>query len=458
MVTIPLGIGDWESVSQNIPRLKLNNMYLTKNPASADEFSRVCRPSLTLQTTIGDGPFYGAYSEPGVFNGDWFVVSGTDLYRHTVSTGVTKLIGSIPGTGYCDMVGTIYSIMIVRDGVIYRVFDDLVTIIAMPDDKLVSSVASINGFYLFGVIDSQRYYWLEPASTVVNALHFASAERIPDNIVSINRVGDEIWFLGDKGAEVWTPTGDVDSPFIRTPGRVYQDGCHANETAVEATIKGLPSLIWVTDTKSVVISQGQPIKISNASIEEIFKSATNFRAWTFRHNRHDFYVVTCSTGTYVYDIDNGVWQNWESYEKTGWRAHLGFQDQDKTYAVDSIDGSVWKLEAGPTDNGEPILQEVAGFVPNYGKAYPCYSIDVTANIGWSSDYDVEPTLELRWSDNLGATWSNYTSVSLGLPGEYDRRLSYRSLGLISSPGRIVEFRFSSTEKLRIDYATLNEEV
>ncbi len=92
-----------------------------------------------------------------------------------------------------------------------------------------------------------------------------------------------------------------------------------------------------------------------------------------------------------------------------------------------------------------------------GSPFAVYSLAVRVNAGWSPEYGFEPRLEFRWSDDQGATWSNYRSISLGDRGVYDKDTLVRSLGLIRRPGRNFEFRFSDLARFRLDYAAINED-
>jgi len=456
MVSIPLGLGDWESSSQDIPRLKMNNMYVTGNPSSPDEVSRVSRPALEFFKTVGTGPIKGFWRQYTTLNGDWLVVSGTELYRVNDTTYVATKLGDVPGSGNCEFAGTPTLVVFVRDGIVYLIDGGVLSTITTPDDDLIESVATINSYFLLTVKDQQKFFWMDPGEITIDALNFASAERIPDPIQSVKVISDEVWFLGKSGPEVWTPTGDADAPFQRVSGRVYNEGCFARSTAVSTTIDGIPSLLWVTDTKAVVFSQGAPKKISNESVEELLKTTDDLVGWTFRHSRHDFYVLTSPLFSLVYDINTGFWMKWGSYLKEYWRAELVVQISSDIYVGDREDGTIWKLVEGVSDGADPIIREVSGFLPNSGPAIRCGVVEAFVNSGWSPSYDLNPSLELRWSEDLGATWSDYITASLGERGNFTRTVTFRSLGLIRNPGRVFEFRISDPVRFRLDYATVNE--
>lgn len=464
---IPLGTSDWASETENYQRFKLHNMYLTTNPLAPDGVSRVSRPALTALTNVGTGPINGIWRQDSTLGGVWLVISGTELFAYNKTTGTSSKIGNVPGTGFCQFAGTTDRVLIVRDGVCYSTDGTALTVILMPDDVApwapavakVGSVATINSYFILSVLDTDQFYWINPGQTDPDPLSFANAERIPDDIKSVHVISDEIWFVGASGPEVWSVTGDANLPFQRINGRVYSDGCAFRDTSINIVYQGLPAIIWVTDTRSVVIAQGQITKVSDESVEENLKSATNLRAWTFRHNRHDFVVFTCEEFSLVLDLDNGSWAKWDTYLLLNWQAHLGLQDGFDVYAGDSETNQIWTLTAdGISDGPNPIIREVSGAVDNQGKGVPCNNVFAKVNVGWSPVYGFEPVLELRWSDDQGGTWSNYAQAPLGDRGEYRTQVIFRSLGIINRPGRVFEFRFSDFAKFRLDYASMNEEV
>lgn len=456
MPNIPLGVGDWGSATQDVQRLKLHNMYVVPNPTTVDGLSRVSRPTLTAQTTVGSGSISKIFQQNNIFNGDLLVVSGTTLYRTTTPGFVSTSLGSLPGTDIPSFAGIEGKVFVVRNGILYYTTGGALATIAMPGGEVVQAIATINSYVIISVKDTQKFFWLEPGSVVVNALNFASAERSPDAVIDVQVVGDEVWFLGATGPEVWAPTGDLTAPFQRVSGRIYKEGCFSKDTVASTSINGLPALLWVTDNKAVVKSQGAPQKVSNEAVEEILKTSDALSQWSFRYNRHDFYVISSPLFTLVYDITSDLWSRWDTYLLPYWVAQSGAQVNSTVYCGNVSSNKLYKLDEGVSDDGLQVIREVAGFIGNYAKPIPCSEVVVYVNSGWSPSYIVEPFLELRWSDDLGATWSDYVAESLGQRGDFQRSVSFRSLGLINDPGRVFEFRMSSFVRIRIDYVMMNE--
>lgn len=452
---IPLGLNDWEMPSENISRIRLRNMYLIDNPYSPDKISRVTRPTLESFTTVGPDPIKGIWRQAGSLENKWLVLSGVTLFS-IEENGSYSEIGEIPGTSIATFSGNIDEVIILRDNRLFSTNGTSIAEVFLPDGQLPGAINCIDSVFIISVKDSYRFYWMNPGETAPDPLNFASAERFPDPIVSIGIISDEIWFIGTDSVEVWQPTGDIDAPYTRINGRSFLNGCVDDLSLVTTYYQSYPCLIWVTDKREVVLGQGVPTKISNIAVEEKLRNGTNFRAWAFRAAKNDFYVVTTDETTLVFDLTKKTWAVWDSYERVNWRAHLGIQYKDKTYAGDLLTGTVWILGDGDADAGTSIIREVSGFVNLSGNQEPCYNVNVRVNSGWSPSYVDEYPVELRWSDDGGFTWSSYREQFFGFKGDYDKDITFRSLGNMSRPGREFEVRFSAPVSFRLDYATMNE--
>ena len=93
----------------------------------------------------------------------------------------------------------------------------------------IVSLGVIGGFVLLVTAESDRVYFIRPLLSadevpVVDPLDFFEAERIPDQIISVRVVGDEIWFFGVESTEVWYLSGVGTIPFDRIKGRAFSRG------------------------------------------------------------------------------------------------------------------------------------------------------------------------------------------------------------------------------------------
>lgn len=455
---IELAKGHFGSVSKNVPAVKVSNFYAVENPLSPDGVSYISRPAVEAVATLPvNETIRGMFYQQGWVDDNLLVVAGDSFYKLDKQNVYTRL-ATIPGVAACRFTATLFYVAVLSEGVVYLYDGSVLTPVNLPDGQLADDITTLNNYIIITVQNSTKYYWINPGDLTVDDLSFASAEANPDHLESVQTVSDEVWFLGRSTTEVWVPSGNADAPFTRVSGRVFSTGCLAQTSATTALNNGIPCLIWVSDSREVVLGQGSPDKISNDFVEEVLKASSTFLGWYFRRNRNDFYVLTTDVETLVYDLTYKTWYTWSTYLKTTWDASIGVQIEDTVYCS-SLQQSpiISQLVDKPKDNTiDWIVSEISGAIGVFTRSnLPCFFLDLFANLGYSVDYSTAPLVELRWSDTQGATWSSYMQASIGARGATDTKVSFRSLGNIQRPGRLFEFRFSGVNNLRLDYVNMN---
>lgn len=98
------------------------------------------------------------------------------------------------------------------------------TVTGMVAGEVPKALATLSGFVLASVGNSQKFYIIFPGETTVDPTVFAEKESAPDNILDMTVVGDEVLISGDGSAEWWAATGDLDNPFAPIKGRAIARG------------------------------------------------------------------------------------------------------------------------------------------------------------------------------------------------------------------------------------------
>lgn len=448
------------------PEISLTNMLVEKDPTNLVTGTVLYqRPALTRWALIGPGPIRGIFRKLGVIGGQYFIVSGTTLYKCTESGAATS-VGTILGGDIVSMDGSADRLIVVAEGVAYSTDGTTVTTIVVPDINAVpspiSAVVYINGYFILTVKDSQHFFWLAPGDVNPDALNFASAENAPDNIVAPVRVFDELWFLGQQTAEVWQLTGNVDAPFTPIIGRLYEKGC-ANRDSVAVLDN---TIFWVGNDFIVYRADTSPVRISNHSEEERLRVAgsVDLRAWAFVFDGHTIYVVRAANSiTLAKDVENPGWSRFKTYEQETWRAHLGVQVAgDRVIAGDDTEGILWELD--PTvsnDNGVVMERLFTGGIAVVGKPIKCRSVKLVPAVGWTEDLNgdaANPKIQMRFSVDGGALFTSWFEERLGEQGKYKTSVAWDQLGVIPAPGAVFEWRMTDDAILRVHYATMNDTV
>lgn len=275
MVRIPLGRSDYLRGIAETPAIILKNRYFESDPSNQeDQVALIARPGLRKWLTVGDGPIRGMYSQPGAFEDALFVVSGTTLYMVEADETVTSL-GTVSGTSAVSMAATDYPYkLFIANGAglqRYSVADGL-DAVAVPDNDGIVSVGYIAGYVIClvaqGADKNGRFYWIEPGEETIDSLNFATAERSPDPVWTVNVIGDAFWLPGQATTEIWYLTGDGAAPFLRQQGRVFDKG------VIEGTVIQVKDDVMAVGTDGVVYRiTDQPIPVSTPGIAQRMREA-----------------------------------------------------------------------------------------------------------------------------------------------------------------------------------------
>lgn len=454
MPELPLGITARKRRSTWTPSLRIVNCVAEQsNTNQFNGIDHVQRPGLVQFATVGDGPIRGLYRQAGTFNGDFLVVSGEEWFRVN-GAGVETLLGSVPGVQRNTAAATATRAITVSDGIAYSTNGTTVTLIVMPDSRLVGSVAQLNGYFILTELDTARFYWIEPDQIDPDGLSFATTESTPGANKKVERVGDELWFFKDEGVEVWYPTGDADLPFQRTPGRNYDKGCRNRDTVTRFD----NSVAWVGNDGIVYRGDNAPVRFSDNSIEEQLRlsESDSLSAWSYSEDGHTMYVLSMTAGTYAYDVSTQQWSEFESYNRPVWRAHIGEVGENYNVCGDDELGLLYRLDPNvPNDNGDFMTRIVTGGVAVVGQPQRWNSLQLYAVTGTIDDPNLFPKCRITWSDDGGQTYDDWEDVTLRKQGKYGEPVRLNRLGYARYPGRLVQFQVTDNVVVTFSAASFN---
>lgn len=130
MTKLNFGLGAYLRQFAGAPEIKLENRFIEKMPTNLREgVGLLARPGTTLLTTAvpdtNAGTIRRTYSKLGLFNGDLFIVSGSNLYRLVAADDALLQISGEIGSGIPKFtwdVGPGYEHLFVADGVLLQLF------------------------------------------------------------------------------------------------------------------------------------------------------------------------------------------------------------------------------------------------------------------------------------------------------------------------------------------------
>lgn len=478
--------------SVNAADNRMVNLFPEIVPEGGKEAAFLNRaPGLRRLATIGAGPIRGMWS----YGGLGYVVSGIELYR--LQTDWTyEFIGNVSGTGPVSMADNGTQLFIACGGPSY-IYDNKTlgfSAINDPDFPGAVSVGFIDGYFVFNQPDSQLL-WVTQLydGAQIEPLAFASAEGNPDNIVSLIVDHREVWLFGTQSVEVWYDAGTPNFPLARIQGAFNEIGC----AAAYSVAKLDNGLFWLgKDARGqgiVYRSNGyNGIRVSTHAVEYAIAQYTYIQdafAYTYQQEGHSFYVLIFPTAnaTWVYDVATQAWHERAGFVDGQFTRHrsncqmlysnqivVGDYQDGRIYAFDldkySDDDRIqkWLRSWRALPTGTNNLNRTAHHSLQLDAQTGAYLDPITENVFLTTEdyvrlitesgdflvtetgvqYNPQPNVMLRWSDDGGHTWSNEHWKYMGAVGQYFYRTIWRRLGMtVKLRDRVYEI--SGTDPIKI---------
>jgi hypothetical protein len=465
-------------------------------------------PGLNFLQTIGTGPIRALWAHQT--NGsDFYVVSGTEVYKLTSLIATPIKIGDVSGTGPVSIADNGAVIFFACNGPSYTYYEPTGEFNAITDPNFPGAVtvAYIDNLFVFNEPNSQRIWSVDTVNPnngdyiyplVFNALDFASADGSPDGVVAINVDHRQMWVFGTDSVEVWYNAGLANFPLTNIQGAFNEIGCVA-----PFSVAKLDNTLWWLGTDArgqgiVYRAQGYgAARVSTHAIEYAIAQYGNISdalAYTYQEEGHSFYVLTfpSANATWVYDVATQAW-----HERAGWvngaftrhRSNCQCNFGGNIIVGDFENGNIYTFDLQVyADNGQPqkwlrswralptgqnnlkrtaqhTLQlecESGVGLSGYGISESIYLLteDDKYLITESGDYLIadqetattqgaDPAVMLRFSDDGGHTWSNEHWAGMGKIGQYYKRVFWRRLGMtLKLRDRVYEI--SGTDPIKID--------
>ena len=435
-------------------------------------------PGLELLQTVGSGPIRALWAHQT--NGsDFYVVSGTEVYKLTSTTATPVKLGNIIDGGPVSIADNGTQLFFACNGpsYIYNESTNEFKQITDPDFPGAVTVAYLDGYFVFNEPNSQRV-WVTSLldGTSIDPLDFASAEGSPDGLVCVNVDHREAWLFGTDSVEVWYDAGLADFPLTRIQGAFNEIGC----VAAFSVAKLDNSLFWLgTDARGQGIVYkangytGQ--RVSTHAIEYAIAQYGNISdavAYTYQQEGHGFYVLTfpSANATWVYDAATQAWHERAGLvngQFTRHRSNCQCNFGGETIVGDFENGNIYKYSLEIyADNGAPQkwLRSWRALPTGQNNlkrtAQHSLQLDAESGVGLNgftteqvfflttqSGFDLitengnyiaaeitstvlaDPKVMLRWSDDGGHNWSNEHWTSMGGIGKFGQRIIWRRLGM-----------------------------
>ena len=462
--------------SVNAADNRMVNMFPEIIPEGGTEPGFLNRaPGLNFLQTVGTGPIRGLWAHQT--NGsDFYVVSGTEVYKLTGLTSTPVKIGNVSGTGPVSIADNGAVIFFACNGPSYTYYEPTNEFNQITDANFPGAVtvAYLDTQFIFNEPNSQRIWSVDtinPANgdyiypLVFNSLFFASADGSPDGVQAVNADHRQLWVFGTDSTEVWYNAGLSNFPLTPIQGAFNEIGCVAPYTVAKLD----NTLFWLgTDARGqgiVYKANGYgAARMSTHAIEYAISQYGNISdalAYTYQQEGHAFYVLIFPTAnaTWVYDVATQAWHERAGFVNgafTRHRSNCQCNFGGNIIVGDFENGNIYTFDLSVyADNGQPQkwLRSWRALPTGQNNlkrtAQHSLQLECESGTGLNDGQGSDPEVMLRWSDDGGHTWSSEHWSKMGKIGEYYRRVFWRRLGMtLKLRDRVYEI--SGTDPIKID--------
>lgn len=411
-------------------------------------------PGLTVFSDEMTGEGRGCFE----LNGRAFCVVGSRFYEIATNGTATERGVLTTSTGPVDIDANSLEVFMVDGQTGYKF------VLATDTFSLNTRVRDIGGSKRTAYVDQYSVY-APPGSAFylsaladssdIDDLDFATPEGKPDELVSFVIANRQLYLFGKSSTEIWINTGATDFAFQRYEGMVMGVGCAAVYSARVAN--GVPA--WVgsdnSGVGSVWMANGYvPQRISTRAVEESLATSTDLSqatAYVHQWRGSSFYCLNAPglETTWVFDFLTQSWHERAELVSGSYTQHRGvgcmvFNGQSLMLGTDGV---LYTISADTYSNaGDTLVRDRIS--PHNatmdGKRgfFGAFEIDCERGAGGVA--------MMRYSNDGGATWSDWRQRSMGELGKYQQRLIWNLSG--SARDRVWQVRCTDAVPFNIVHA------
>lgn len=300
----------------------------------------------------------------------------------------------------------------------------------------------LDSYFLVENPDTNGRYNLSGANNGMkwDANDYATAESAPDGITRVYADHGDVILLGEETIEHWGASGATDFPFSKVRGISAEWGLAAKwsiakfDNSLMFLAKNSMGEVMLTRMEGYF---PKPIKDDEFhSIINGYSTVSDATAFAYLLGGHPMYQINFPTegASWLYDGSTGLITELQSYGINRHRAEIYVNFINKNYVTDYTNGKVYKLDRDTyTDNGDTIIRQLRSrhiYSENdVNMIVDSLQLLMETGIGLSTGQGSDPKAMLRYSKDLGHTWSGEITTDIGKIGKYRTRAIWRRLGV-----------------------------
>lgn len=330
--------------------------------------------------------------------------------------------------------------------------------LSQPTTKAFTTVGShfyVGGYTVLLEDGGKRFQWsaLGDASSL-DALHFASADKVDDNLLRGFEVQGQAILFCERSAEMWAITGSGTTAFsfVTSWNRGLRDA--------NLVVQFDDSLFFVGDDDNVYLGVGPgAIDITTPAINTALTNNTPTHCFYYEDRGHKFCVLRFSDRpAWVFDVKMREWhERAEGADDGAFRAVAAIEGD--TWQAGNDVGEIHSLSRTNLDLNSPLRRTAVSNPLYLGRKFTVPMLEINARVGEeqileAADFglslgagdalEVESGFVLKVEDGTGAerdallslyvskdggrTWGDPKTRSLGMQGDYDQRVTWRGMG------------------------------
>jgi hypothetical protein len=447
MPSFKLPAHSYQHRSKRVGSERLVNCFAEMAPPEGKAQIAVTRaPGIAAAVTLNTLEGRGVYRWQGLL----YAVSGQNFYLISSAHVATLISSSITGVGTVSFAETPTQLVICTNNATYVYNGTSVSQVTDPHFDAGVQCCSIDGYVLFRRESTGIFFASDLGdATSYDALMFATAEGLSDNIVGIIADHRQAILAGEDSMEIWYNAGISGFPFIRDANGFVELGCAAGKSLAKRD----NSIYWLASDLTVRRLEGvTPVRVSQDGVEQAIAGyyVADAVGFAFSQYGHSFYVLTFPTSdaTWVLDINTGEWHERQSYGLGRWRPSSAILAYSRIYVQDYETGKVGYLDIdtytdwGDTQRMEMTFQDVYsdGNVIKHSK----FELICETGVG-TTGQGADPQLTLEYSNDSGKNWTTLPTKSMGEVGEYKTRVRWHRLGA----ARYRQYRLSISDPCKV---------
>lgn len=372
---------------------------------------------------------------------------GGKLYRIS-ETGSVSSLGDLPNDPVTSISGNNGKVTVVSGGR-YFVWDG--STLSEPTPGAFDDFADVSFFGQLTVLleaGGRRVQWSDAAAPqTLDALNFATTESRDDKNLRCMPMFGGFWIFKEKSIEVWQQDG--------TGIRVVRGSTIDTGLLNRQLLKEIPNgCFFIGNDGKAYLVQGGLNPVSTIAVETSIAKESPESIVYYQDEGHEVCAITfAGRPAWCLDISTGEWHERPNFDAKHsaqcYGAHFVTRDIGGLFKVtrnfQDFDGPMTSRAVGRTfDNGGQFFTVsrffVRGRVGRVVRSREALGDDAlqagsgVLQVGDTTGLDIEdakpnePQIMLRVSKDTAHTWSYPKHRSLGLVGDYDRQLVWRSLG------------------------------